>query len=95
MGYRLSRKAEQDIGAIFQTGFVQFGLAQADAYHEGLEKTFAFLAHYPRAARERLEIDPPVRIHPYKSHLVVYELDGRDIVILRVRHGREDWMGES
>ena len=70
-----------------------FGPQQADRYHEGLTATFGFLAQYPRAARLREEVDPAVRAHPYKVHLIVYELDADDVVtILRVRHGHEDWM---
>ena len=89
--YRLSRKAEDDILAIFAIGVREFGIGQAERYHADLETAFAFLADYPRAARERTEIDPPVRIHPRGSHMIVYEIDGDDIVVLRVRHGREEW----
>lgn len=89
--YRLSRKAEEDILGIFVTGVREFGITQAEHYHAGLETAFAFLADYPRAARERTEIDPPVRAHPRGAHMIIYELDGEDVVILRVRHSREDW----
>ena len=72
-----------------------FGPAQADGYHDGLEATFNFLVEYPRAAREREEIRSPVRIYPYKAHLIVYELGPNDnVLILRVRHAREDWLSE-
>ena len=78
---------------IYLHGLAQFGQAQADTYHEGLTATFDFLAEYPRAARVRDEITPPVRAHPHRSHLIIYELDAEaSVVILRVRHGREDWM---
>jgi len=77
-------------------GLTSFGLVQADKYHSGLSATFEFLAEYPRAARLREEISPPVRAYPYKSHLVIYELEGNDaVVILRVRHGREDWLPDA
>jgi toxin ParE1/3/4 len=81
--------------AIFLEGIAHFGLAEADRYHDGLATTFAFLAEYPRAARLREEINPPVRVHPHKSHLIVYEEAGDGgVIILRVRHGREDWLSE-
>lgn len=73
-----------------------FGLAQADRYHEGLSETFEFLMRFPRAAREREEISPPVRAHPFKTHIIIYEVDTGDIVtILRVRHAREDWISDA
>ena len=90
--YRLSRKAEEDILAIFAIGVREFGLDQAERYHADLEAAFHFLSAYPRAARERTEIDPPVRAYPRGSHLIVYEIDGNDIFIVRLRHQSEDWM---
>ncbi|CAN5661823.1 hypothetical protein BH10PSE14_BH10PSE14_35550 [soil metagenome] len=92
---RFRPAAEDDIRAIYRNGFVEFGREQADRYHDGLDAVFDFLARYPRAARLREEIDPAVRAHPYKAHLIVYELgDGDLVTILRVRHGHEDWMSD-
>lgn len=92
--YRLTRAAADDIAAIYVEGLGLFGLMQADAYHDALFDTFEFLADYPRATRLRQEMYPPVRAYPYKAHLIIYELDHDDtIVILRVRHAREDWQG--
>jgi len=63
-----------------------------DSYHTLLERSFEFLAHNPFAARKRLELSPPVRIHPVQSHLVIYQVeDDGSILIVRVRHGHEDW----
>ena len=45
-------------------------------------------------ARERLEIHPPVRVHPYKSHVVIYKIEGPDILIIRARLGRDDCMSD-
>ncbi len=95
MGYTLSRKAEEDIIAIFLHGVEQFGIKQAECYHDLLESTFGFLAEHPAAARERPEISPPVRVHPIKSHLIFYTIDEyEDIFIIRIRHSREDWQDE-
>lgn len=93
--YRLSRLASDDISHIFLDGLARFGLAQADRYHAGLATVFDFLADHPQAARLREEIRPPVRAYPYRVHLILYDImdDGR-ILILRVRHGREDWQDE-
>jgi len=62
----------------------------------GLSAIFEFLADYPQAARLREEISPPVRVHPYKAHLVIYDVGDEDkVIILRVRHGREDWISSN
>jgi toxin ParE1/3/4 len=96
MGYSLSIKAEEDIVHIFRTGMEQFGLYQANRYHQRLKQCFQFLADNPLAARERVEITPPVRIHPVEAHLAVYRVeDDGNIFIIRVRHGREDWQASA
>jgi len=92
MAYRLSRKAEQDILDIYLTGAGAFGQGQAERYHAGLERAFAFLSEFPLAAPERDELGRSSRVHPYKSHIIIYRLDGADIFIQRVRHGSEDWL---
>jgi toxin ParE1/3/4 len=32
-----------------------------------------------------------VRIHPHRAHIIIYQDMGADILIIRIRHGREDW----
>jgi toxin ParE1/3/4 len=90
--YRFTRAATQDLVAIYLNSLERFGAVQADRYHDGLQRTFAFLAETPRAARLREEIQPPVRAHPFKAHIIVYEEIDEGVPILRVRHGREDWI---
>ncbi len=95
MAYKLARKAEEDLIAIYLQGVAVFGSAQAESYHAQLDQVFRFLSDNPRAARERFEISPPVRCHPHASHIVVYMIDENgDVLILRVRHSREDWDGD-
>ncbi|MCG5481577.1 MAG: type II toxin-antitoxin system RelE/ParE family toxin [Ensifer alkalisoli] len=93
MGCPLSLVAEEDIIDIAEEGVRLFGPAQARRYHDELFAIFNLIAANPRMARERFEISPPVRIHPFKAHLVVYRIeeDG-DILIIRVRHGHENWL---
>lgn len=92
MGFRLSLATEEDIIAIAEEGVRLFGAAQASRYHDELFSIFVLVAASPRMARERSELSPPMRIHPFEAHLVVYrvEADG-DILIVRVRHGHENW----
>ncbi|AKS43224.1 type II toxin-antitoxin system RelE/ParE family toxin [Wenzhouxiangella marina] len=92
MAYRLTRKAADDVLNIYAFGAERFGPEQADAYHALLQRTFEFLAANPHAAWQRTELTPPVRIHPLQSHLVIYLIeDDGEILIIRVRHGHEDW----
>lgn len=93
MRYRLSGQAEADLAAIFWYGLDAFGTARTEQYLQELEQTFAFLAEYPEAARPRSEIDPPIRAYPLEAHMILYEIEGEDIVIVRMRSARENWMG--
>ena len=92
MGFRLSIAAEEDVIGIAEQGIRLVGPVQARQYHDELFAIFDMIAANPRMARERPELSPPMRIHPFKAHLVVYriEKDG-GILIVRVRHGHEDW----
>ena len=93
MAYRLTRRAEADVIEIFVNGAERFGLEHAEAHHAALERTFELIALHPRPAQERTEIVPPVRIHPSGAHVIVDTVDAADdVLIVRVRHGREDWI---
>ena len=91
MPYRLTRQAEADLIAIYVAGFIEFGVPQAENYLDSLTDAFRLLADNPAIARLRREFGPPVRIHPHRAHIIIYQEIGSDILILRVRHGREDW----
>jgi len=91
MSYVLTEEAEEDVIHILAESGKQFGTRQAHRYYTGLMECFSFLSDNPRAARERAELSPPVRAHPYGSHIVIYKTDDEDIVILAVRHARENW----
>jgi toxin ParE1/3/4 len=91
MSYILTEDAEEDIIHILAESGKYFGLRQARSYYAGLMECFSFLGDNPRAARERAELTPPVRAHPYGSHIVIYKTDGEEVIILAVRHSRENW----
>jgi toxin ParE1/3/4 len=96
IGFRLSVEAENDILDIARNGALLFGVAQARKYHNELFSVFQLLSQYPKMARLRHEITPPIRIHPFRAHLIVYrEESDHSILIIRIRHGHEDWAGEA
>ncbi len=58
-------------------------------------ETFELLVQFPGLARERVELTPPVRIHPCGVHVIVYlVMETGDVLIVRIRHGREDWISD-
>ena len=68
-----------------------FGVVQAERYQDALDTAFELIAAFPRLARERLELRPPVRVHPCNSPIIVYLVDDEGPFIVRVRHCGEDW----
>ncbi len=93
MTYRTTVEADRDIIEIYVLGAQQFGVAQSERYLDELFDTFELLAENPQMARERRELNPPMRLHPYHAHLIAYLVRDGDILIVRVLHGRQDWQG--
>ncbi|WP_299732808.1 type II toxin-antitoxin system RelE/ParE family toxin [uncultured Tateyamaria sp.] len=91
-GYKVSKKAVRDITSIGEYTQKTWGLQQRRAYLSGLERAFERLSQSPKLAPLRSEIDPPVRVYRYESHLIVYKDDEDGILVLRVRHHSEDWI---
>ena len=91
--FRTTDQADEDLIAIYIQGYDQFGPQQAERYQDGLEAAFQRLADYPALTRLRTEFNPPVRAFSYMSHVIFYEEEPGGVVILRLRHGHEDWQG--
>lgn len=92
MGYRLSRRADLDLDMLLVTGIERFGVDQANRYFDDLIRLFELIATQPRMARVRKDIGPAVRLYPHRAHLVFYREEGAGVLILRILHGRQDWM---
>ncbi|MEM9740490.1 MAG: type II toxin-antitoxin system RelE/ParE family toxin [Pseudomonadota bacterium] len=91
MNIDFSYEAEADIAHINREGIRLFGETQAKAYANGLGKAFATIATYPMASPERAYLRRPARVQPYGSHVIIYRVEHDTVLILRIRHGREDW----
>lgn len=95
MPHSLKPRALADLDNIYLQSLEAFGADQARNYLAELTDAFEFLGDFPRAMRERSELKPPVRVYRYKAHLILYVLGPDDhVVIVRIRHGREDWLND-
>lgn len=93
MDYRFSDDADKDIDSIVFHGAVDFGREQSVIYHGKLLRCCQFLSENPKASRLRQEVRPPVRAYPCQSHVIIYEIDDADdILILRIHHNRANWL---
>lgn len=95
MTYKLSRAADQDLYTLYLEGIKKHGLLQADHYYDELLRILDLLAGHPEMARLRFELDPPVRVHPHKEHLIIYDLEEDGIFIVRIPGRKTDWVNVS
>jgi toxin ParE1/3/4 len=90
--YRIARVARDDLDEIWLYSAEQWSNEQADQYLDGFYDAFELLTRYPEIAREWRETDPPVRLLPHRSHLIVYRTEQAVVVVVRVVHLRSDWL---
>ena len=88
--YQLTRKARQDLDAIWEY-IAADSIHAADRIVDALAETFERLASFPLMGRVRPDIaNPPVRLFTSKGHTIIYRPDTRPIRILRVTgYGRD------
>lgn len=91
MGYILSKSAQSDLIVIAQYGDKNYGIERSNQYRDKLKKQFEALARNPGVYRERWELSPPLRVCPHESHVILYTVKQGQVLIVRVRHNREDW----
>lgn len=89
--YRVSPAARIDLSGIWDYTATMWSSHQADTYLRGLDEKLENLCRHPEISRERTEVDPPVRLHPYRSHLIIYRIERDHLAIIRVVHSRQHW----
>ena len=83
---KLRPKARSDLEDIWLYGVQRWGLDQADDYLKNLDETFQLLSCNPLMAKEIQDFEPPVRIHPHASHIIIYETKSTYVSVIRVLH---------
>lgn len=84
-------QAEADIVDIWAYTEQAWGQQLAADYLTALEKMLQSVAEFPEMARLRSEFDPPVRIHPFRKHLIIYQTDGTMLDVIRILHSKSNW----
>ena len=64
---------------------------QAEAYLLALDRVLAMLCDQPDLARRYGNTSPFIRIHRFRSHLVIFTSDDATLDVIRVVHARSDW----
>lgn len=89
--YLLTPAAQNDLEDIWLYTAQRWSAAQADRCTDILEDTLERLHFMPERAHERLEFDPPVRIHPSAEHLIIYRVKDTHLETLRNLGAGQDW----
>ena len=91
MAYRLTENAEADLDGIWWHVAEQSGdPAIAERLIESIATRFDTLSSHPRMGRVRNDLRRGLRSHPVGNYLIFYRIVARDVLILRVLHGRRD-----
>jgi toxin ParE1/3/4 len=92
MAHRVSRKAEADLDDIWVYVATESGsLEIANRLVDSITDRFLLLATHPYAGRERNDdLGPGRRSFPVGEYVIIYRIEGGDVMILRVAHGRRD-----
>lgn len=92
MGYRVSRRAANDLEEIWDYIAEESDRPEAATrVVEAVTLRFPFLADHPFAGRARdQDLGSGLRSFPVERYVIVYRVVGQDVLILRVAHSRRD-----
>lgn len=91
MAYRLAPQAEADLEDIAFYVFLDSGsLEIADRLIQSITERFDLLEAYPFAGRARDDLRPGIRGFPFGNYVLLYRVEGADVVIVRIVRGSRD-----
>jgi toxin ParE1/3/4 len=91
MAHRLSPRAQADIDDIAYYVAVESGsLETADRLLQSIYSRFLMLGQFPYAGRQRDDLRRGLRVFPSGQFLVLYRVEGDDVLIQRVVRGSRD-----
>ena len=91
MAHRLSRQAESDLADIWHYIASESGSVEvADLFIDSITSRFLLLADHPYVGRLRDDLRPGLRSFPLGQYVIIYRIDGADVLVLHVLHSRRD-----
>jgi len=88
--YYLSEAASDDLDNIWIYGLNQWGLQQADSYHQRIMDMLTFLAEHPDIGMNRKELGDFYQSYLIGSHIVFFKAYKEKIKVIRILHQRMD-----
>jgi toxin ParE1/3/4 len=91
MAYRLSPQAQADIDEIaYYVAVESSSLKTADRLLESIYRRLLLLGRYPYAGCRRDDRRPGLRVFPSGRYVVLYRVEGNDVLIQRLVRGSRD-----
>ncbi len=89
MKLSVTQEADDDLFEIFIHHSL-FGLEVAQRLVDGIIDIFDKLIRFPEIGRARPELGPLLRSFPARKYLIIYQVLGEEIQIVRVLHQAQD-----
>jgi toxin ParE1/3/4 len=86
----LSPRAEDDFADILQYTIETWDEAQAFEYRDILDQALLTIREHPQIGHGRPELSAAHRIFPAGSHIIVFRVTERAILVSRILHERMD-----
>lgn len=91
MPHRLAPEAAADLDDIWYYIAKESGsTAIADRLIDAVARRFLLLAEHSRPGRSRDELRPGLGSFGVARYVIIYRIDGPDVLVLRVLHGSRD-----
>jgi toxin ParE1/3/4 len=92
MAHRLAREAEPELAEIwYYVATESDSIEVADRLIDALTERFITLARHPHMGRRRdADLRPGLRSFPVGAYLIIYRIEGEDVLILHVVRGSRD-----
>ena len=90
MAHRLAPEAKADLDEIWFYVASNSSIETADRFVDSITARFVLLATHPRAGRRRDNLRPGIRSFGVGEYIVLYRVEGGDVLIQRVVRGSRD-----
>src|SRR5256885_2150599 len=94
MAHRLALEAANDLDAIWYYVATNSSAEMADRLIDSITDRFFLLATFPQMGRPRdTDLRPGLQSFPVGEYVIIYRVEGQDVLILHVTHGHRDIEG--
>ena len=90
MGHRVAPKARTDLDELWHYVASNSSVETADRLIDSITARFFLLGKQPQAGRRRDELRPGLRSFPVGEYVVLYRIEGSDVLIQHVTRGSRD-----